>query len=55
MEIFVLPRESFRKLKIIKRIIGEPFIVTDHWHTGGKPHMCPFIPKVETETGHTRM
>lgn len=41
---------AIRKLKA-KRIVGEPYVVTQRWHTGAKPPMRPSVPNVRDGDG----
>jgi len=43
---------AIRKLKA-KRIVGEPYVVTQRWHTGGKPPMHPSVPSRSGEGPYT--
>jgi prolyl-tRNA editing enzyme YbaK/EbsC (Cys-tRNA(Pro) deacylase) len=43
---------AIRKLKA-KRIVGDPYVVTQRWDTGGKPPMKPSVPSRQGEGPYT--
>ena len=43
---------AIRKLKA-KRIVGDPYVVTQRWSTGGKPPMKPSVPSRQGEGPYT--